>query len=203
MCRSGPLFSCFPRAHRGQQIAWIRETPARRRKMKAVEPGRRYSERQAAKRGTGKYASIGLSVFSFTEDELSGNLPRRLRRNRLQPRPQPPDQPRPRHDSTEHRASSGIVAQELKKIAGHAVKEKIGCEHLSVELFPFEQPHQEKEIRQLNRRLEKLRGFERNAQRRAYPGLSNWTGESHTPEMIRRLAVAAACGETTYSSQRM
>src|SRR5579863_4479484 len=101
-------------------------------------------------------------------------LPRRLSRNSLEPRPEPPDQSaqhdqanrdqlRPGHDPAKHRAPSRIVAQELKEIARHAIKEEISSDHLPIELLPLQQPHQNKEIGQLDRRLEKLRRLKRNS----------------------------------------
>src|ERR1700686_3796958 len=73
-------------------------------------------------------------------------LPRSVCRQSLHPRPQPPDQPAQHdqpngdqlgaaHNAAEHRPASGIVAQELKEIAGHAIKEEVSPNYLSVELL--------------------------------------------------------------------
>src|ERR1700685_2129036 len=140
------------------------------------------------------------------------DLSRSLRRNGLQPRTQPPDQPaeqdqsdrdqlRPCHDSAKHRPTSGIVAQELKKITRHTVQDEISRDDLPVELFPLQQPHQDEEIRQLDRRFKKLRRLQRNSPRRAHPSLRTRTGKGHAPEMRRRFAIAAARRKTTHASK--
>src|SRR5580698_3669606 len=121
-----------------------------------------------------------------------GNLSRSLRRNGFQPRAQPPDQPaqhdqsdrdqlRASHDSAKYRSPPRIVANELQEITRNAIKEEVRGNHLAIELFPLEQPHQNEKIRQLNRRLKKLRRLQRNSQWRTHPCLCDRTGKSHAP----------------------
>src|SRR5208282_1174302 len=107
------------------------------------------------------------------------------------------------HDSAKHRTSSRIVAQELKKIARHAIQEEISRNHLAIEFLPLQQPHQNEEIGQLDSRLKKLGRLERYSKRRTHPGLGNRIGEGYPPEVLRRFAIAATGGETTYTAQRV
>src|SRR6476660_3309818 len=142
---------------------------------------------------------------------LTERLPRRGRRNRPGGRLQPPDESPGNHqtngdqlgaghDSAKYRAAPRIVAEEFQEIPGTTVEDEKGGQHLPVEFLALEQPHQNKEIRQFNRRFEKLRGFERYSQRRVGIQVGNRIGKRHAPEVTGRLAITASCGETSYSS---
>ena len=77
---------------------------------------------------------------------------------------------------------------------------RIGRQHLPVEFLALEQPHQNEEIRQFDRRFEKLRGLERYSQRRVGIQIGDGIGKRHAPEVTGRLAIATACGEASYSA---
>src|ERR1700733_8719745 len=98
-----------------------------------------------------------------------------MRRNHSGRRLQPPDQSTCNyqanrnqlstgHDAAENLTAPGIVANEFQKIAGDAVKDEISRQHLSVKFLTLEDPHQDKKIRQLDRRFEQLGGLERYSQ---------------------------------------
>ena len=109
------------------------------------------------------------------------------------------DQLRPGHDSAKDLAAPGIVANEFQEIAGHAVENEVSRQHLPVEFLALEQPHQNEEIRQFDRRFEKLRGLKRYAQRSIGIRVGDGIGKRHAPEMMGRLAIAAAGGETSHA----
>src|SRR4029077_4569409 len=124
---------------------------------------------------------------------------------------QPPDQPAgdheknrdqlvPRHRTTKHRSPASIIANEFQEKPRHAVKNQVSAKHLAIEFLPSEHPHQNKEISQLHGRLKELRGLERLIQWSTHQVMSHWVGKSHTPNLSRRLAIAAASSETAYPS---
>ena len=103
------------------------------------------------------------------------------------------------HKAAEDLAAARIVANEFQEKAGDAVEKEIGAEHLSIELFAREQPHKDEKICQLDRGFEKLRGLERDPQGCLGIRLRDGVGESHAPEMIGRLAIAAARGKAAHA----
>ena len=109
------------------------------------------------------------------------------------------DQLRPSHDSAEDLAASGIVANEFQEIAGHAVENEIGGQHLSVELLALEKPHENEKIGQFDRGFEKLRRLKRYAQRSIGVRISDRIGKGHSPEMMGGLAIAASGGKTSHA----
>src|SRR5262249_46636725 len=134
----------------------------RARLVSAIWPARNWSRRLPA---SSLVVSRCLGNVSTRAVQEQKTLSRSLRRNSLEPRPQPPDHPghddkpnrnqwRPGQEPTEHGASPGIIAQELQKISSYAVKEKISGKYLAIELFSFQHPHQDKKIRHPHRRFE-------------------------------------------------
>ena len=109
----------------------------------------------------------------------------------------------PRHHSTEDLAPSRIVAQEFQEVPRKTVQEEISSEDLAIELLPLEQPHEDKEIRQLDGSFEELRWFQSLAQRSSYPLLRQRIGEGDAPEMIRRFSPTAARREAPHSPNCM
>src|SRR6202050_5462915 len=111
-----------------------------------------------------------IPAISISSAQRSG-LPRslkRLRRHILRPGPQPPDhtaayhqpdcdQLRPRHRPAKHRPAPRIVPQIFQKKSRHTIDEQERAKHLAIEFSVLQKPHQEEEVRQLDRRLEQLR----------------------------------------------
>src|SRR5271166_1983835 len=104
--------------------------------------------------------------------------PHRLRRNILSPRPQPPNEPaadhqpernqlRPGHRPAKDRPAPRIVSQIFQEEPRYAIDEQERAKYLPIELPALQQPHQEEEVRQLDRRLEQLRRLQRHVQRSA------------------------------------
>ena len=137
-----------------------------------------------------------------------------VRGNAFQSWPQPPDQAagkhqadcdqlRTGHDSAEHRPAPGIIAEEFEKVAGNAVKKEVCAEDLAIKFLPFQHPHQNKEIRQFDGRLEQLGWFESSSQRCSDPGLRQGILERHAPKMGSWFAVAATRRKTSDAANSM
>src|SRR5579862_4741234 len=137
-----------------------------------------------------------------------------MRRNYAGRRLQPPDQSARNHqadrdqlssshDPAENFTASGIVADEFQKIPGNAIENEISGQHLSVKFLALEDPHQNEKVRQLNRRLEELGGLERYSEGGVGIQIGDGIGESHSPEVSGRLAIAATCGEASYAPDGM
>src|SRR6185369_15872052 len=107
------------------------------------------------------------------------------------------------HDSAEDLAASGIVTNEFQEIAGHAIENEIGRQHLSVELLAPEKPHQNEKVGQFDRRFEKLRRFQRYSQRSVGIQIGDGVGKSHAPEVMGRFAIATAGSETPHAPDGM
>src|SRR6266481_2870419 len=125
---------------------------------------------------------------------------------------QPPDQStaddqqdgnqlRSRHQSAKDFAAPRIVAQELDEETLDSVKDHECAPHLPIELLSTEQPGQQQEIEELGCGFDQLCRFNPDAERSQTDVMRQLICEDHTPEMIRRLAVAAACRETTEASE--
>src|SRR6476469_10293765 len=113
------------------------------------------------------------------------------------------DQLRSTHQSSEHKPAPRVSAQKLEKEPRYAIQNQIRSKHLAIEFFPLQHPHQQKEIRQLHRRLKQLRWLERLVQRRAHQIMRYGIRERHAPPRMRRLAETAPGRETPHAPNRV
>src|SRR6267378_5744876 len=107
------------------------------------------------------------------------------------------NQLRSRHQSAKDFAAPRIVAQELDEVTLDSVKDHECAPHLPIEFLSTEQPGQQQEIEELGGGFDQLCWFNPDAERSSADGIRQRIPEGHAPEVIGRLAVTAACRETT------
>src|SRR6266853_5474967 len=106
-----------------------------------------------------------------------------------------------RHQPAKDFTAPWIVAQELDEVTLDSVQDHESAPHLPIEFLSTEQPGQQQEIEELGGGFDQLCRFNPDAERSQTDVMRQLICEDHTPEMTRRLAVAAARRETTEASE--
>src|SRR5215472_11591693 len=105
--------------------------------------------------------------------------------------------------AAEDRAAAGVVADELEEEARNSVQEEICAEDLPLKFLSHQQPAEDEEDGQLDSGLEQLCRLERLTERSAHNFVRKGIGESDSPEMTCRLAVATSGREAANPANRV